>query len=93
MTEPRSSRADAARVLASVRPIDRDYLHGRATLEQLAASLPDGVPPCLASAYANELRELLALEMTVEEAEHAAQDVACAGTAEDVVRWLKSAAT
>ncbi len=84
------AEADAARVLASLRPIDRDFLLGRASLEQLAENLPEGVPPHLANAYANELRELVELGMTVEQADAASREVAFAGSADDVVRWLES---
>jgi hypothetical protein len=82
--------ANAARVLASMRPIDRDFLLGRASLEQIAANLPDGVPTHLAAAYVNELRELLELGMTIEEAEAGTGEVAFAGSVEEVTRWLES---
>src|SRR3954469_9870114 len=49
--------AKAARVLASMRPIDRDFLLGRASLDQIAENLPDGVSSDLVAAYADELRE------------------------------------
>ena len=84
------TEANAARVLASMRPIDRDFLLGRVSLEELAANFPDGVSANLATAYANELHELVELGMTVEEAEAATHDVAFAGSANDVVRWLES---
>jgi|HubBroStandDraft_6_1064221.scaffolds.fasta_scaffold94295_3 hypothetical protein len=84
------AEANAARVLASMRPVDRDFLLGRVGLEQLAANLPAGVDARRATAYANELRELVELGMTVDEAEAATRDVALAGSAEEVVRWLES---
>jgi hypothetical protein len=89
-SEEIATEANAARVLASMRPIDRDFLLGRASLEQIAANLPEGVPTHLAAAYADELRELVELAMTIEEAEAASREVAFAGSAEEVVRWLAS---
>jgi hypothetical protein len=85
-----TAEANAARVLASMRPIDRDFLLGRASFEQVAANLPEGVPAHLATAYVNELRELVEIGMTIEEAEAATSKVVFAGSAEEVGRWLES---
>jgi hypothetical protein len=76
------------RVLASMRPIDRDFLLGRASFEQLAGDLPAGVPAHLAAAYAGELSELVETGVTVDESE-AAQEVAFTGTADEVMCWLE----
>jgi hypothetical protein len=85
-----AAEATAARVLASMRPIDRDFLLGRASFQQVAADLPEGVPSDLADAYVSELRELVELGMSMDEAGRATSEVAFHGSPEDVARWLEN---
>lgn len=85
-----AAEASAARVLASMRPIDREFLLGGATFDQIAANLPEGVPGDLAAAYVSELHELVELGMTMEEAEKANHEVAFQGSAGEVARWLET---
>jgi hypothetical protein len=64
-----------AHVLASLRPIDRRFVLGEATLDELAGELPpgllDGLPRSRAAreaaSYGRALRTLVDLELTAEE--------------------------
>ena len=68
-------QAARARVLASLRPIDRRFVLGEATLDELTAELPpevaDGLPQSRvareAASYGRALRTLVELGLTAEE--------------------------
>src|SRR5271154_6796877 len=68
-------QAARARVLTSLRPLDRRFVLGEATIDELAGELPpeilDGLPrsrvPREAASYGRALRALVELELTAEE--------------------------